>query len=279
MGGRTTAVWVPDGVQEGLRDLTQAREDEASAAASQAAELAFLLGTATAIAGRATGHRHTMVAGGDEIRTASTTDRIPGRCRYGQGNEPWGKCDGQADRKRGRESVFWPVIEGLMALRGVNLLTATMIVAEIGDLRRFASAPQLMAYLGVVPSEHSSGGNKSRGRNYQDRQWSCAPGSGGGGMDVSPSSTQDHGIERRAKRPRKSSKRFLEGTKADVRALSIVGSPWKAKGESRRRSRELTGFIWAMGQALPPPVANARSQQDGCAAECVNDFETPRCGN
>lgn len=38
------------------------------------------------------------------------------------------------------ESVFWPVIEGLMALRGVNLLTATTIVAEIGDLRRFASA-------------------------------------------------------------------------------------------------------------------------------------------
>src|SRR4030065_434159 len=61
------------------------------------------------------------------------------------------------------ESVFRPVIEGLMALRGVNLLTATTIVAEIGDLRRFASAPQLMAYLGVVPSQHSSGGRKSRG--------------------------------------------------------------------------------------------------------------------
>ena len=60
-------------------------------------------------------------------------------------------------------SVFWPVIEGLMALRGVSLLTATTIVAEIGDLKRFASAPQLMAYLGVVPSEHSSGGTKSRG--------------------------------------------------------------------------------------------------------------------
>jgi len=62
-----------------------------------------------------------------------------------------------------RASVFWPVIESLMALRGVNLLTATTIVAEIGDLRRFTSAPQLMVYLGVVPSEHSSGGTKSRG--------------------------------------------------------------------------------------------------------------------
>jgi transposase len=50
-----------------------------------------------------------------------------------------------------------------MALRGINLLAATTIVAEIGDLTRFASAPQLMAYLGVVPSEHSSGAKKSRG--------------------------------------------------------------------------------------------------------------------
>src|SRR6202047_3604905 len=51
------------------------------------------------------------------------------------------------------ESVFWPVIEGLMALRGVNLLTATTVVAEIGDLKRFASAPQLMAYCKVRPRE------------------------------------------------------------------------------------------------------------------------------
>jgi transposase len=37
------------------------------------------------------------------------------------------------------------------------------VVAEIGDLHRLASAPQLMAYLGLVPSEHSSGATKSRG--------------------------------------------------------------------------------------------------------------------
>ena len=50
-----------------------------------------------------------------------------------------------------------------MALRGMNLLAATTVVAEIGDLTRFASVPQLMAYLGVVPSEHSSGSKQSRG--------------------------------------------------------------------------------------------------------------------
>lgn len=55
------------------------------------------------------------------------------------------------------ESVSWPVVERLKALRGVNLLTATMIVAGIGNLRRFTSAPQQLVYLGVVPGKHSSG--------------------------------------------------------------------------------------------------------------------------
>ena len=50
-----------------------------------------------------------------------------------------------------------------MALHGMNLLMATCFVAEIGDLTRFASAPQLMAYLGLVPSEQSSGSKQARG--------------------------------------------------------------------------------------------------------------------
>ena len=62
-----------------------------------------------------------------------------------------------------KASNTWPVIEALMALRGVSLLTAVTVVAEIGDLRRFSNAPQLMAYLGLVPSEHSSGSSIRRG--------------------------------------------------------------------------------------------------------------------
>jgi Transposase IS116/IS110/IS902 family len=51
----------------------------------------------------------------------------------------------------------------LMALRGISLLAAVTVVAELGDLARFASAPQRMAYLGLVPSEHSSGKRERRG--------------------------------------------------------------------------------------------------------------------
>ena len=50
-----------------------------------------------------------------------------------------------------------PVIAAYQALRGVAFLTAVTFVAEIGDVRRFDSPRQLMAYLGLVPSESSTG--------------------------------------------------------------------------------------------------------------------------
>ena len=50
-----------------------------------------------------------------------------------------------------------PVVEALQALRGVSLVTSVITVAEIGDLTRFTNPRQLMAYLELVPSEHSSG--------------------------------------------------------------------------------------------------------------------------
>ena len=56
-----------------------------------------------------------------------------------------------------------PLIEALQAFRGIKLLSAFVIAAEIGDLRRFKTARQFMAFLGLVPSEHSSGNTVKRG--------------------------------------------------------------------------------------------------------------------
>jgi transposase len=55
------------------------------------------------------------------------------------------------------------LVKALSALRGVRWLTAMTLVAEVGDLTRFDSPRQLMAYLGLVPSEHSSGGTRRQG--------------------------------------------------------------------------------------------------------------------
>jgi len=56
-----------------------------------------------------------------------------------------------------------PRVERLRCFRGIDDLTALTIAAELGDVRRFATAPQLMAFVGLVPSEHSSGAKRARG--------------------------------------------------------------------------------------------------------------------
>jgi len=62
------------------------------------------------------------------------------------------------------QSVKAPVIQALQTLRGVAEITATSLVAEIGSFSRFAEAPLLMGYTGLVPSEYSSGETRRQGK-------------------------------------------------------------------------------------------------------------------
>jgi transposase len=69
-----------------------------------------------------------------------------------------GQIETVAEGEIYQERVGW-----LRCFRGIDTLTAMMILAELHDFRRFPSAEKLMAYLGLVPSEHSSGDSKNRG--------------------------------------------------------------------------------------------------------------------
>jgi transposase len=55
---------------------------------------------------------------------------------------------------------FYPVVKAIQALRSVSLLVATGVITELSDLSRFDHPRKLMSYLGLVPSEHSSGGKR-----------------------------------------------------------------------------------------------------------------------
>jgi transposase len=163
--GELTAVWVPDGAQEALRDLTRAREDmkHVQRQAKQRL-LGFLLRHGKRFEGK-DNWTQAHFRWFEEVKFGQPVQQIVFQ-EYVDSVQAMTRRVGAFDEQMesaARDSVFWPVIEGLMALRGVKLITATTIVAEIGDLKRFATAPQLMAYLGVVPSEHSSGESKSRG--------------------------------------------------------------------------------------------------------------------
>jgi transposase len=58
---------------------------------------------------------------------------------------------------------FRPTVERLVCLRGISVLSAMVLLTELYDLRRFTHPRQLMAYVGLVPSEHSSGRDRRRG--------------------------------------------------------------------------------------------------------------------
>jgi transposase len=156
-------------------------------------------------------------------------------------------------------SVVWPVIEALMALRGVNLLTATTVVAEIGDLKRFVNAPQLMAYLGLVPSEHSSGASTRRGGitktgNSHVRR-----------VLVEAAWTYRHAarktavLQRRAERtPETIQEIAWDAQKRLCQRYRALEGKGKLKVQvCTAVARELAGFIWAIGQAMPQPAHTA----------------------
>jgi transposase len=141
-----------------------------------------------------------------------------------------------------------PVAEALMALRGVKLITAMTVMAELGDITRFDSPRQLMAYLGLVPSEHSSGKSKRRGGITKT-----------GNGHVRRVLTESAWCYRFQARKTAHLQRRAEKTSDEVQAIA-----WKAQKRLCGRyqhllergklkvqvctaiARELAGFIWAI---------------------------------
>lgn len=70
-----------------------------------------------------------------------------------------------------QDSRTWelrPAVDALMGAHGVGMVTAVSLMAELGDVRRFPGPKQVMRYLGLTPSENSSGGKVRRGRMLKD---------------------------------------------------------------------------------------------------------------
>jgi len=149
------------------------------------------------------------------------------------------------------------LIRALQAFRGIAFLSAVTLVAEAGDLRRFRTAPQFMAYVGLVPSESSSGGKQQRGSITKT----------GNSLLRHVLGEAAHHVRRA---PRVSG--ALKRRQADV-SPEIVALAWRAQLRLHARyrhlslrlgalkaltavARELAGFIWAAGQVrLEEPAA------------------------
>jgi transposase len=148
-----------------------------------------------------------------------------------------------------------PVVAALQTMRGMALVNAATLIAELGDLSRFANPRQLMAYLGLVPSEHSSGARVKRG-----------------GITKAGNSAARRLLIEEAwsyRFPARLSRELLLRQESPPRPIRAIA--WKAQlrlcARYRKLARtgkpanivttaiELAGFLWAIARQVPVPLA------------------------
>jgi len=164
--GDLTAVWVPDARHEAMRDLTRARETAVEDLRRKRQQVsAFLLRQGLHYPSERTWtktHRNWLASQKlehAEQRLAFEEMLLAMR----QAQERIERLE-QAIRAAVPDWSLAEVVTALMAMRGIEFISATAFLAEIGDLSRFATPRELMAYLGLVPSEASTGDTVKRGR-------------------------------------------------------------------------------------------------------------------
>jgi len=163
--GHLTAVWVPDEQTEALRDLERARDDAKRAEKTVKHQLAkFLLRQGRRYSeGKQWTQRHwrwiEVQKFSHEAHRRVVVDSI-------QAVRQAAERVARLERDLGELIEGWvlePLVRNLQAFRGVAQLTAVGLAAEIGDFRRFPTAGKFMAFVGLVPSEYSSGGQRRLG--------------------------------------------------------------------------------------------------------------------
>lgn len=163
--GELSAIWVPDPAHEAMRDLVRARLAAVAAVRRSRQQLSgFLLRHGRVYDGKKTWTRtyRVWLAG---LRFAHPAQQIVLQDYIAAVTDAERRRDalGEQIRLLLPEWSMAPVVTALQALRGVALIVAATLVAEVGDLTRFDNPRQLMAHLGLVPSEHSSGASTRRG--------------------------------------------------------------------------------------------------------------------
>jgi transposase len=256
--GDLTAVWVPDAVHEAMRDLVRARIDAAMQLMRARQQLlSFLLRHSRIYeTGKHWTQRHRSWLAGQ------TFEQPAHQIVFQDYIEAVFAARDRRDQLVERivsMTPSWsmgPLVEALRALRGLDFISAVTFVAAVGDLGRFDNPRQLMAYLGLVPSEQSSGervvrggitktGNREARRMLVEAAWSY-------------------------RYPARVAKEKMEIIVRLPKAIRDIA--WKAQlrlcARYRRLSasakkptvvvaaiaRELAGFVWAIGQAVKPAM-------------------------
>lgn len=163
--GELTAVYVPDPEDEAMRDLTRAREDAVASTRKAKQRLcAFLLRNGLIYNGR-TKWSKAYFNWLSDVAMPHPAQQVALQEYIDAVHENLKRVERLTDQIR-HMAANWrlePVMKALQAARGVSLIVAATMLSEIGDLSRFENPKQLMAYLGLIPSEYSSGDTIKRG--------------------------------------------------------------------------------------------------------------------
>jgi transposase len=253
--GELTAVWVPDRGHEAMRDLTRARETAVMDLRSKRQQVSALL----LRQGRSyPANQKTWTKAHMNWLASQKFDYVEQRLVFEemmlairQAQERLTRLE-EAIRAAVSDWSLAEVVTALMAMRGMDLISAATFLAEIGDLSRFQTPRQLMAYLGLVPSEESTGdtikrgsitkaGNRRARRMLLECAWSYQ-------HPARVGRTKQH--------------------KVDAAPPAVREIAWKAQCRLNRRyraltrrgklktvaitavARELAGFIWAIGREV-----------------------------
>jgi transposase len=253
--GELTPVYVPSTEEEALRDLVRAREDTTHALRIAKQQLgAFLL-------------RHDLVYSGRTKWTKAhfnwlATIAMPHPAQqivFQEYIDTTVDCGTRVQRlteqvrQQSQKSCLHELIKALQSMRGISLIVAATIAAELGDLTRFENPGKLMAFLGLIPSEHSSGERVKKGAITKT-----------GNSHVRKVLVEAaHAYRFPARKSREIRKRQEELPK------EVIDISWRAqcrlctryqylmaKGKKTNVAktaiaREITGFSWAIAQALP----------------------------
>ena len=254
--GELTSVWVPDTVHEAVRDLVRARETASQDLRRKRQQLlSFLLRHGRIFSGRqhwSRAHLRWLAQQkfdhpAQQIVFQDAVDAID---------------DAAARLRRLDEQVAaivpsWsmaPVVAAYQAMRGVSFVVAVTFVAEIGDLRRFDNPRQLMAFLGLVPSERSTGervrragltlaGNKRARRVLIEGAWSYR-------YPARVSQTLQARLEGLPKAVREIAWKAQIRLCARYRRLNAAGK--KLPVVIAAIAREMAAFLWAIARHVAP---------------------------
>jgi transposase len=254
--GELTAVWVPDEAHEAVREMVRAREAAVDDLRRKRQSISsMMLRYGRSYTGKKTwGARH---------RQWLQAQRFDHPAQQLVLLEMTHATQHAAERLERIDAALveflptWslaPMVEALQALRGVQLVTASTIMVEIGDLRRFDNPRQLMGYLGLVPGERSTGdsvrrlgitkaGNGRVRRALVESAWSY--------RHVPRISKLKHYVHERVP----AAVRDI-ALKAQVRLCAryraLAGRGKKLTVAVTAIARELAGFVWAIGRVMQP---------------------------